>query len=171
MILFEPPTSEHISARTIFDPITALAPATDCRTYAIGYVGHRDCTEAPMIELIFLIQVSKWINPDRNSSPPIHHPPYPDHFTWTVAHSFVSLACLLVETEIGHVGYPSLQWRSESLERGKATGKRGTASDSVVEAFRLGFHKSQMDGMVKEWADCAVFGRVGIDPFCKTEPN
>ncbi|KAJ6184222.1 hypothetical protein N7519_005523 [Penicillium mononematosum] len=37
VILFEPPTSEHISARTIFDPITALAPATDCRTYAIGY--------------------------------------------------------------------------------------------------------------------------------------
>ncbi|CAI7619247.1 unnamed protein product [Penicillium manginii] len=37
VILFEPPTSEHISARTIFDPITSLAPATDCRTYAIGY--------------------------------------------------------------------------------------------------------------------------------------
>jgi len=37
VILFEPSTSEHISARTIFDPITALAPASDCRTYAIGY--------------------------------------------------------------------------------------------------------------------------------------
>ncbi|KAJ9667567.1 hypothetical protein H2201_002436 [Coniosporium apollinis] len=37
VILFEPSTSEHISARTIFDPITALAPAADCRTYAIGY--------------------------------------------------------------------------------------------------------------------------------------
>ncbi|KAJ5101971.1 hypothetical protein NUU61_004193 [Penicillium alfredii] len=37
VILFEPSTSEHISARTIFDPITALAPAMDCRTYAIGY--------------------------------------------------------------------------------------------------------------------------------------
>ncbi|KAJ5587184.1 uncharacterized protein N7459_002949 [Penicillium hispanicum] len=37
VILFEPSTSEHISGRTIFDPITALAPATDCRTYAIGY--------------------------------------------------------------------------------------------------------------------------------------
>lgn len=36
VILFEPSTSEHISARTIFDPITALAPASDCRTYAIG---------------------------------------------------------------------------------------------------------------------------------------
>ncbi|MCJ1400737.1 hypothetical protein MMC11_003945 [Xylographa trunciseda] len=37
VILFEPPTSEHKSARTIFDPITALAPASDCQTYAIGY--------------------------------------------------------------------------------------------------------------------------------------
>lgn len=39
MILFEPSTSEHISARTIDQiPITALAPAADCRTYAIGYL-------------------------------------------------------------------------------------------------------------------------------------
>ncbi|KAB8077954.1 hypothetical protein BDV29DRAFT_32119 [Aspergillus leporis] len=37
VILFEPSTSEHISCRTIFDPITALAPSSDCRTYAIGY--------------------------------------------------------------------------------------------------------------------------------------
>jgi WD40 repeat protein len=36
IILFEPSTSEHLSARTIFDPITALAPAADCRTFAIG---------------------------------------------------------------------------------------------------------------------------------------
>ncbi|KAH7085798.1 WD domain-containing protein [Paraphoma chrysanthemicola] len=38
IILFEPGTSEHLSARTIFDPITALAPAADCRTFAIGYL-------------------------------------------------------------------------------------------------------------------------------------
>lgn len=38
VILFEPSSSEYISVRTIFDPITALAPAADCRTYAIGYV-------------------------------------------------------------------------------------------------------------------------------------
>ena len=37
VILFEPSTSEHISARTIHDPITALAPSSDCKTYAIGY--------------------------------------------------------------------------------------------------------------------------------------
>ncbi|ETN41978.1 uncharacterized protein HMPREF1541_03917 [Cyphellophora europaea CBS 101466] len=37
VILFEPSTSEHVSARTIFDPITALAPSSDCKTYAIGY--------------------------------------------------------------------------------------------------------------------------------------
>lgn len=38
VILFEPSTSENISCRTIFDPITALAPGSDCRTYAIGCV-------------------------------------------------------------------------------------------------------------------------------------
>ena len=38
VILFEPSTSEHISARTIYDPITALAPAADCRTFALGYM-------------------------------------------------------------------------------------------------------------------------------------
>ena len=37
VILFEPSTAEHLSARTIFDPVTALAPAADCRTFAIGY--------------------------------------------------------------------------------------------------------------------------------------
>lgn len=36
IILFEPSTSEHISARTIYDPITAIAPAADSRTFAIG---------------------------------------------------------------------------------------------------------------------------------------
>ncbi|KAI0479169.1 hypothetical protein GGR56DRAFT_365298 [Xylariaceae sp. FL0804] len=38
VLLFEPTTCEHISARTIDQiPITALAPAADCRTFAIGY--------------------------------------------------------------------------------------------------------------------------------------
>jgi hypothetical protein len=43
IILFEPSTSEHLSARTIFDPITALAPAADCRTFAIGCVTKPRC--------------------------------------------------------------------------------------------------------------------------------
>jgi len=39
IILFEPTTSEHISARTIDQiAVTALAPAADCRTFAIGCV-------------------------------------------------------------------------------------------------------------------------------------
>jgi hypothetical protein len=38
VIIFEPSTSEHISTRTIFDPITALAPAADSRTFALGYM-------------------------------------------------------------------------------------------------------------------------------------
>jgi hypothetical protein len=47
VILFEPSTSEHISARTIYDPITALAPSADCRTFAIGYVGADAISEKP----------------------------------------------------------------------------------------------------------------------------
>ncbi|KAK2751144.1 hypothetical protein FQN57_000219 [Myotisia sp. PD_48] len=38
VVLFEPSTSEHTSARTIFDPITAIAPAYDCQSFAIGYL-------------------------------------------------------------------------------------------------------------------------------------
>ena len=38
VIIFNPSNTEHESARTIFDPITALAPSWDCQTYAIGYV-------------------------------------------------------------------------------------------------------------------------------------
>lgn len=38
IMLFEPTTSEHISARTIDQiAVTALAPSADCRTFAIGY--------------------------------------------------------------------------------------------------------------------------------------
>ncbi|KAK3989780.1 IDC1 protein [Cladorrhinum sp. PSN332] len=38
VILFEPSSSEHISARTIDQiPITAISPVADCRTFAIGY--------------------------------------------------------------------------------------------------------------------------------------
>ncbi|PTB70017.1 hypothetical protein BBK36DRAFT_1166218 [Trichoderma citrinoviride] len=37
IIMFEPTTSEHISARTIDQiAVTALAPSSDCRTFAIG---------------------------------------------------------------------------------------------------------------------------------------
>ncbi|KAH8899607.1 hypothetical protein GQ53DRAFT_634878 [Thozetella sp. PMI_491] len=38
IILFEPTTSEHLSARTIDQiSVSAIAPAADCRTFAIGY--------------------------------------------------------------------------------------------------------------------------------------
>ena len=38
VIIFNPSNTEHSSARTIFDPITALAPSSDYQTYAIGLV-------------------------------------------------------------------------------------------------------------------------------------
>ncbi|PNS18331.1 hypothetical protein CAC42_6148 [Sphaceloma murrayae] len=38
IIHFDPATSEHLSVRTIFDPITAIAPAADSTTFAVGYM-------------------------------------------------------------------------------------------------------------------------------------
>ncbi|KAF8474582.1 WD40-repeat-containing domain protein [Kalaharituber pfeilii] len=37
VILFDPARSESILARTISDPLCALAPSTDCKTFALGY--------------------------------------------------------------------------------------------------------------------------------------
>jgi WD40 repeat protein len=37
IILFDPTTKEHMSRKTIYDPITSLAPSIDCKTFAIGY--------------------------------------------------------------------------------------------------------------------------------------
>jgi hypothetical protein len=35
--IFEPATREHVSAMTLDQiPITAIAPASDCRTFALG---------------------------------------------------------------------------------------------------------------------------------------
>lgn len=109
MILFEPPTSEHISARTIFDPITALAPATDCRTYAIGYLStlelhgsNRKANE--------MYQVPERVYLDCESPPPIYDSPHTDDFSRAFADSLACLACVFIKTEIGHVGNTIFEW-------------------------------------------------------------
>ncbi|KAI9832262.1 MAG: hypothetical protein M1819_004440 [Sarea resinae] len=38
VILFDPSNSEHVSVRTIFDPITAISPSGDGRSFALGYM-------------------------------------------------------------------------------------------------------------------------------------
>ena len=38
VVIFTPSHGEHKSTRTFYDPITAIAPAWDCQTYAIGLV-------------------------------------------------------------------------------------------------------------------------------------
>lgn len=40
-----------MSSRTIFDPITALAPGNDCRIYAIGYVLRRYIVGRPLLTI------------------------------------------------------------------------------------------------------------------------
>ncbi|KAF8545235.1 WD40-repeat-containing domain protein [Trichophaea hybrida] len=37
VILFDPLRAESISARTIFDPLVAIAPSSDCKSFALGY--------------------------------------------------------------------------------------------------------------------------------------
>jgi len=76
IILFEPSTSEHISTRTIFDPITALAPAADCRTFAIGYV----ICDVSMVLQLTCIQVPQWIDFNRNADALIHNLAHSQHF-------------------------------------------------------------------------------------------
>lgn len=63
IILFEPSTSEHISARTIFDPITAIAPSADCKTFAIGYA-FRIFLAALKSFLTGKTQISEWVDSD-----------------------------------------------------------------------------------------------------------
>ncbi|KAI4728063.1 hypothetical protein E4T49_04202 [Aureobasidium sp. EXF-10728] len=61
IILFEPSTSEHISARTIYDPITAIAPAADSRTFAIGFLNGSIliATLQPLFTIVHSLTTSK----------------------------------------------------------------------------------------------------------------
>ncbi|THW42302.1 hypothetical protein D6D22_04987 [Aureobasidium pullulans] len=61
VILFEPSTSEHISARTIYDPITAIAPAADSRTFAIGFLNGSIliATLQPLFTIVHSLTTSK----------------------------------------------------------------------------------------------------------------
>lgn len=36
VILFDPSRAESISARTILNPLTSIAPAADCKSFALG---------------------------------------------------------------------------------------------------------------------------------------
>lgn len=82
IILFEPTTSEHISARTIDQiSVTALAPAADCRTFAIGFVASHF---VPILYCLLSdssspVQVSKRVSPDRYSAASLYHPAQPEH--------------------------------------------------------------------------------------------
>ena len=113
IILFEPSTSEHISARTIFDPITALAPAYDCRSYAVGYVPRLGMA---LIPALTLFQVHERLHPDCSPSTLLHHTAHFDNSTCTVADSVLGLACFVIEAEVKHVSYTVFRWRSSGLE-------------------------------------------------------
>jgi hypothetical protein len=106
-------------------------------------------------------QLPEWINIDRQSPSSIYYSPHINYFSWTITDPLASMACLVIEAEIGHVGNAGFQWRSTSLECSETTRKRATPSYSRVEEVRLDVRGSKMDGLVKERKNCAVSGRVG----------
>ena len=133
VILFEPSTQEHISGRTIFDPITALAPAADCRTYAIGYV-----EEHRRVALKLTIpQVSEWIYIDRNSAAAIYHSAHVDDIPWTFAYYLSGMACIFLEAKIGYVGNTIFEWRLAGMECRQTTWQGIPTGDQ--SAKKIGF--------------------------------
>lgn len=77
IILFEPTTSEHISARTIDQiAVTALAPSGDCRTFAIGCVSwHDPAYYYTGLTTSFFAQIPKWPVLDCYPSAEVYDPP------------------------------------------------------------------------------------------------
>ena len=167
MILFEPSSSEHISARTIFDPINALAPAADCRTYAIGYdllpSPGRGCPETGNVRITESgVQVSERFHPHLHAASRVHHLTYPDDLPRTVGDCRTRLACVILEAKVRYVGHPDGGRGSPSLERGQ-TAHGGIASrDPSLETFGAPLRGSQVDCVVEEWEDRTVCGWVRI---------
>jgi hypothetical protein len=116
VILFEPSTSEHISARTIFDPITALAPAADCRTFAIGYV-ISGLSQHPANST----QLPQWLHLDRDTPAILHDSPYSNHPKIPLPYCGPGLAWLIIKAKVGDAGGSNRRWRSQSMERSKST--------------------------------------------------
>lgn len=55
-------------------------------------------------------QISKWFYIDRDFTSSIHHSSHFDYFAWTIANYFLSLACILIETEVRHAGNSVIEW-------------------------------------------------------------
>lgn len=108
IILFEPSTSEHLSARTIFDPITALAPASDCRTFAIGCV--EDHVVLPSDLSLTRTQIPQWLDIDCDAPAILHHSSHSHHPQSAFTHRRLGLAWLFIETEIGDAGSSDIRW-------------------------------------------------------------
>lgn len=99
VILFEPSTSEHISSKTIFDPITSLAPASDCRTFAIGCVSSRACHFTP---LLTMRQLPQRLDSHRVATAVIYHLAHAQHAEAAFANHQSGVAWLVLEAKVGH---------------------------------------------------------------------
>lgn len=95
IILFEPSTSEHLSARTIFDPITALAPASDCRTFAIGYV-----RLGQWQSFTNHVKLPQWLDSHCDTATFLYHSAHPHHPQNPFPYCGPSLAWVLLKAEV-----------------------------------------------------------------------
>lgn len=129
MILFEPSTSEHISARTIFDPITSLAPASDCQTYAIGSVGMLP----RLVTLLMWRQISERFDIDRGAATGLYDLAYIDDISSPITDCQSSMACILNQAKVGYVGNADLGRGSAGVECFQAAHGRVTKDDPNFE--------------------------------------
>lgn len=104
IILFEPSTSEHLSARTIFDPITALAPAADCRTFAIGYASLT--YHAALCLYANSLQLPQWLHTHCHPPTLIHHLTHPYHAKIAISYGRPGLAWIVIEAKVRDAGGP-----------------------------------------------------------------
>ena len=132
-MVFEYSTSEHISVRTIFDPITAIAPATDCQTYAIGLV---DLPHNTTSNLLTCIQLQERIHLDRQPNALVHDPSHIDHTAGPVSNCQSGMACLILEAEIRHARFTNLRWRPAGVERCEATHRGGSQDNTYTQKGR-----------------------------------
>ena len=162
VVIFEPSTSEHQSARTIFDPITAIAPAADCQTYAIGFVKHQvQVSQRPPCSRVVL-QVQERLHPHCLPLPLLHHPADPLDDPSTITYSRPGVACLFVEAEVGHAGGADRRRRPTRVERRQARRLRDTEDHPLAETKRRDRPRAQLDRLVEEWTDNTIHTRVRV---------
>ncbi|KAL8637540.1 MAG: hypothetical protein Q9228_005198, partial [Teloschistes exilis] len=106
--------------------------------------------------------VPQWLNITRLAATRFHHPAHFARTSRTVPNRKPCLACILDEAKVGYVGHPNLGWRPASMEHRQTTDGRTSEGDSNSEANRQRQPWTQLDSLVEERQNTAIFRRVRI---------